>query len=157
MRALAAFVLVVTLAGCAPTVDQAPPPPVTAVPDLNGTWAGTWGGAPARLVIIEQRELGDYTGVYFGPLQVLGRRRPGVTGVLTSTIAGAPVSANVDGWLGYAGGRLTLLLRATTSSGVQELMLHQTAADRWSGHGESDFAWGPQGVIELARVQGRKP
>jgi hypothetical protein len=44
MRQLAAravIFLVVVLGGCAQTVDQAPPPPVTAVPDLRGTWTGT--------------------------------------------------------------------------------------------------------------------
>ena len=112
---------------------------------------GHVGGAPAQIVIIEQRELGDYAGVYLGPVQLLGRRRPGVSGVLTSTIAGAPVSANAEGWLGYANGNLTLLLHATTPSGSQQLTLARTADDRWSGHGESDFSWGPQGPIEIAR------
>ena len=107
----AAVLLVIALFGCAQTVDLALPPPVTALPDLRGTWTGTWGGAPAQLVIIEQRELGDYAGIYLGPVQVLGRRRPGVSGVLTSTIAGASVSVNAEGWLGYANGNLTLLLR----------------------------------------------
>jgi hypothetical protein len=109
---------------------------------------------PARLVIVEQRELGDYSGIYLGPLQVLGRRRPGVAGVLTSTIAGAPVSANVEGWLGYVNGQLALRLHAVTSSGAQWLTLARTADDRWVGRGESGFPWGPQGAIELARVPG---
>jgi hypothetical protein len=152
MRQLAALLLVIALAGCAQTVDLAPPPPVTAVPDLRGTWAGTWGGTPVQLVVVEQRELGDYAGVYVGPVQVLGRRRPGVSGVLTSTIAGAPVSANVEGWLGYGNGNLTLLVHATTPSGSQQLTLTRTADDRWSGRGESSFPWGPQGAIELVRT-----
>ena len=139
----AAILLVIVLSGCAYTVDQAPPPAVTAVSDLRGTWEGTWGGAPMRLVIVEQRELGDYAGIYLGPVQVLGRRRPGVTGVLTSTIAGAPASVNVEGWLGNINGKLALLLRATTPSGLQQLTLAR-AADRWTGRGESDFAWGPK-------------
>jgi hypothetical protein len=151
MRRCLGLLLFVALTGCAPTVDLAPPPPPTAVPDLRGAWAGTWGGGPVELVIVEQRELGDYSGVALGPVQVLGRRRPGVTGVLTSTIAGAPVSANAEGWLGYAGGRLTLLLHATTGSGPQQLTLTQTDADRWSGQGESEFAWGPRGPIDIVR------
>jgi hypothetical protein len=148
---VAVVLLVVTLSGCARPVDLAAPPPVTAVPDLRGTWTGAWGGAPAQLIIVEQHELGDYAGIYLGPVQVLGRRRPGVSGVLTSTIAGAPVSANAEGWLGYVNGRLTLLLRATTLSGAQQLTLARTADDRWTGRGESDFPWGPQGPIEIAR------
>ena len=147
----AAVLLVIALFGCAQTVDLALPPPVTALPDLRGTWTGTWGGAPAQLVIIEQRELGDYAGIYLGPVQVLGRRRPGVSGVLTSTIADASVSANADGWLSYAHDNLTLLLHATTRSGSQQLTLARTADDRWSGRGESDFSWGPQGPIEIIR------
>ena len=154
MRQLArrtAILLVIVLSGCAYTVDQAPPPAVTVVSDLRGTWAGTWGGAPVQLVVVEQRELGDYAGAYLGPVQVLGRRRPGVSGVLTSTIAGAPVSVNVEGWLGNINGKLALLLRATTPSGLQQLTLAHTADDRWTGRGESDFSWGPQGPIEIVR------
>lgn len=147
----AAVLVILALAACAQTVDVAPPPPVTAVPDLRGTWAGTWGGAPVRLVITEQRELGDYAGIYLGPVQALGRRRPGVAGVLTSAIAGAPVSVNAEGWLGYVNGGLALLLHATTPSGSQRLTLARTADDRWSGRGESDFAWGSQGAIEMVR------
>ena len=147
----AAVLLVIALFGCAQTVDLALPPPVTALPDLRGTWTGTLGGAPAQLVIIEQRELGDYAGIYLGPVQVLGRRRPGVSGVLTSTIAGASVSANAEGRLGYANGNLTLRLHATTRSGSQRLTLGRTADDRWSGRSESDFSWGPQGPIEIVR------
>jgi hypothetical protein len=153
LSARAVIFLAVVLGGCAQAVDQAPPPPVTAVPDLRGTWTGTWGGAPVQLVIVEQRELGDYAGLYFGPVQLLGRRRPGVTAVLTSTIAGASVSANAEGWLGYANGGLLLFLRATTPSGVQQVTLDRTAGDRWSGRGESDFAWGPQGPIEVVRTK----
>jgi hypothetical protein len=156
MRRFLIFASMVLLAvapfGCAQTVDQAPPPAATAGPDdLRGTWVGTWGGAPVQLVIVEQVELGDRSGVYFGPVQILGRRRPGVAGVLTSTVAGASVSANAEGWLGNVGGKLTLLLRATTTSGAQQLTLARTAGDRWSGRGESEFSWGPQGAIEIAR------
>ena len=148
----AGILLAVALSGCAQTVDQALPPLATAGPDdLRGTWAGTWGGAPVQLVIVEQIELGERSGIYFGPVQVLGRRRPGIAGVLTSTIAGAPVSANAEGWLGNVGGRLTLLVRATTTAGIQQVTLARTAADRWTGRGESEFAWGPQGAIDIVR------
>ena len=154
LAACAVILLVIALAGCAQTADLAPPPSPTALPDLRGTWVGTWGGAPMQLVIVEHRELGDYAGIYLGPVQVLGRRRPGVAGVLTSTIAGAPVSVNAEGWLGSVNGKLTLLLRATTPSGSQQLTLAQTAGDRWSGRGESEFPWGPRGEIEIARWRG---
>ena len=161
MRQLArrtAILLVVALSGCAQTVDQAPPPAVTVMPDdLRGTWVGTWGGAPVQLVIVEQIELGERAGIYLGPVQVLGRRRPGLSGVLTSTIAGAPVSANAEGWLGNIGGRLTLLVRATTTAGIQQMTLARTAPDRWIGRGDSEFVWGPQGAIEIVRRRATKP
>ena len=105
MRQLArrtAILLVSVLSGCAYTVDQAPPPAATAVSDLRGTWAGTWGGAPVQLVVVEQRELGDYAGVYLGPVQVLGRRRPGVSGVLTSTISSRSLARPTTGGLAGA-------------------------------------------------------
>ncbi len=150
----AVFVLFVALAGCAQTVDQTPPPSATAGPDdLRGNWVGTWGGGPVQLVIAGQVELGERSGIYVGPVQVLGRRRPGIAGVLTSTIAGSPVSANAEGWLGNVGGLLTLLLRATTIAGIQQMTLARSAPDRWTGRGESEFAWGPQGPIELTRAR----
>ena len=77
-----------------------------------------------------------------------------MTAVLTSTIAGASVSANAEGWLGDTNGGLLLFLRATTPSGVQHVTLDRTAGDRWTGRGESEFAWGPQGAIEMIRRRG---
>jgi hypothetical protein len=59
---LASVFLVVALFGCALTVDQAPPSATAGPDDLRGTWAGTWGGAPVQLVIVEQIELGERSG-----------------------------------------------------------------------------------------------
>src|SRR5262249_25084887 len=54
----------------------APPPltnPVGLMPDLRGTWTGTWGGAPVTLVILEQRDAEPVDGLTVGPWQVLGQ------------------------------------------------------------------------------------
>lgn len=125
---------------------MAPPPP-----DFRGTWSGTWGGAPLTLVVTEQAELGAYSGLYLGPLQVLGQRASGVSGVMTSTIAGHPVSASAKGWLGSTGTAVTLLLHARTPHGTQQLTLTRVQPDRLVGRGESDFPWGPKGDVELSR------
>ena len=144
--------LALALAGCA-SGPAVPPPPAMAPPppDFRGTWMGTWGGAPLTLVVTEQAELGAYSGLYLGPLQVLGQRVPGVSGVMTSTVAGKPVSASVKGWLGSSGAAVTLLLQARTPHGTQQLTLTRGLADRLVGKGESDFPWGPRGDVELSR------
>lgn len=131
------------------------PPPLTAVPDvggpLSGTWTGTWGGTPVTLVVVEQTEFAAYSGVYLGPLQLLGQRAPGVSGVLTSTIGGAPVSVNVQGWLGATERGRTLVLTGVALDGVQYLSLARVEDDRLVGRGQSDFRWGPQGPVNLVR------
>jgi hypothetical protein len=141
------------LAGCAsgplapPPASSLGPPP----PDLRGTWTGTWGGAPLTLVVTDQTELGAPSGLYFGSTLVLGQRAPGVSGVITSTIAGQPLSASVNGWLGSSGAAVTLLLQARTLHGTLQLTLTRLPADRLVGRGESDFPWGPRGDVELSR------
>ena len=145
--------LAMALAGCASGPAAPPPPPAMAPPppDLRGTWTGTWGGAPLTLVVSEQAELGAYSGLYFGPVQVLGQRVPGLAGVMTSTIGGNPVSASVKGWLGSSGTAVTLLLQARTPHGHQQLTLTRVQPERLVGRGDSDFPWGPRGDVELIR------
>lgn len=145
--------LALWLAGCAS--GPAAPPPASSMgpppPDLRGAWSGTWGGAPLTLIITDQTELGADSGLYLGSLQVLGQRGPGVSGVITSTVAGEPVSASVKGWLGSSGAAVTLLLQARTLHGTLQLTLTRAQADRLVGKGESDFPWGPRGDVELSR------
>src|SRR5207247_10822363 len=61
--------------------------PVSQVPDLRGTWTGTWGGTPLTLGGDTQEET-PTSGAYVGPWQRVGRQLPGVAGVLASTVGG---------------------------------------------------------------------
>jgi hypothetical protein len=142
------------LAGCAGTSEPGGPqlPSTLAVPDLRGTWTGTWGGTPLTLVVLEQKEVDTRSGVYVGPVQVLGQRVPGVVGVMTSVIDGSRVSASVEGWLTTsARGGLALLLSTRTLEGRQWLTLAIVESHRLVGRGESEFRWGPRGAVELIR------
>ena len=153
---LAAGALAVALAAC--STAPALPPPIPMTPDvagtLTGTWTGIWGGTPATLVIVEQQAVTTPSGVYVGPVQVLGQSRPGVSGVLTSMIGGVPTAANAQGWLGSRGGRVALVLGAATTDGSQHLSLVSTDDGRLAGTGQSDFPWGPQGSVLLVRQGG---
>ncbi len=121
------------------------------VPDLRGTWTGTWGGAATRLVVTDQLDTQQYSGIYLGPVQLLGQRMPGLAGVLTVTVRGEARSANVQGWFGAAGAQPALVLVAVTPDGREYMTLRQLSAERLAGTGDSDFAWGPRGVVELTR------
>lgn len=146
-RLLAALALV--LAGCVTGPRLTPPEP--AVPDLRGTWTGTWGGTPLRVIVVEQKEGPGDAGLMIGPWQVLGEVYPVVSGVLTCTVRGEPVSTHAAGLLGRSGGRLVVALRARSRAGDQRLTLRLVDVDRLEGTGESQFAWGPQGPVQLAR------
>lgn len=146
MRWLAALVL---LAGCT-TIPPAGPPAAFA-PDLRGTWTGTWGGAPASLVVTEQATGTGESGLVLGPWQVLGERYPTATGVLTSTVDGEPVSTRMHGLLSDAGRGVVLTVRAQSAAGEQWLRLRLVDTDRLEGTGESQLRWGPQGPAQLVR------
>ena len=144
--------VVLALAGC---TGLEPLPPTVPVPDLRGTWSGSWGGAPMSLVIVEQAEIGGPSGVYVGPIPVDsvlgGRRDPSVSGVITYTVRGQPVSASVNGRLGRLTGRTSMVLETAVPDGVQRLVLDRVEPERLAGYGDSTFAWGPDGRIELTR------
>lgn len=147
----AALLLLLALAGCA-TAPPAPAPLANGVvPDLRGTWTGTWAGAPLTLVVTDQHEVGA-SGVYLGTWQVLGGGGPGLSGVLTFTIRGERLSVPVVGRLGSNAGRLALVLYSSSSSGEQYLQLAEVAPGRLHGTGESSYAWGPRGAAQLQRV-----
>ena len=149
-RGVGAFVaaIAVLLGACA-----GPPPltnPVGLMPDLRGTWTGTWGGAPVTLVILEQRDAEPVDGLTVGPWQVLGQDLPGVAGILTVKIRNEMVSVNVRGRLGTSNGRLTLVLEPATVNGGW-ITLTRIEENRLAGTGTSQMSWEPQGRVELIR------
>lgn len=144
--------LVLLITGCASTSERLrSTPPATTVPDLRGTWSGLWGGTPLTLVVVDQKEMAAYSGIYLGPVQLLGQRAPGVNGVMTSTIRGDAVSVGVEGWFGSTRGGLMLVLRGVMPNGTQQLTLTRIDAEHLAGTGESSFRWGPQGPVDLTR------
>jgi hypothetical protein len=151
MRSFMAVLVTATLTGCASGAPL-PAPPTGPVPDIVGTWRGTWGGHPAVLLVTDQSVDAGYSGVFAGNYQILGHRRPGVSGVLTSTIRGTAVSSRAEGWLGNdARGRLVLVVQTDTPDGQQRLTLARVSEDELQGTGESSFRWGPQGPARLTR------
>jgi len=124
--------------------------PVGQMPDLRGTWTGTWGGAPVTLVILEQRDAEPVDGVTVGPWQVFGRTLPGVAGILTVKIRNEMVSVNVQGRLGTSNGRLALVLEPATVNGGW-ISLTRLGENRLAGTGTALMSWEPQGPVELIR------
>ena len=120
------------------------------MPDLRGTWAGTWGGTPLTLVILEQRDAEPVDGVTIGSWQVLGRNLPGVAGILSVKIRNEMVSVNVQGRLGISNGRLTLVLEPATVNGGW-ISLTRLEENRLAGTGTAQMSWEPQGPVELIR------
>jgi hypothetical protein len=145
---LSVLMLAALLSACATS------PPLTMpdgpLPDLRGTWTGTWGGTPVSLLLLEQREAGPVDGVTIGPWHVFGRELPGVAGILTFTSRGEPVSVNVRGQLGDLNGRLALVLEPLTVNGGH-IALTRIEPNRLAGTGASAMRWEPQGPVELAR------
>ena len=131
-----------------------PPPPLTTpvgmMPDLRGTWNGTWGGAPLTLVILDQRDAEPIGGVSVGPWQVFGRDLPGVSGILSVAIRNEMVSVNVQGRLGSSNGRLTLVLEPATVNGGW-ISLTRLDENRLAGAGTAQMSWEPRGPVELIR------
>jgi hypothetical protein len=123
------------------------------LPDLRGTWTGTWGGTLLGLLVLEQHEAGPVDGVTIGPWHVLGRELPGVAGVLTFTSRGEAISVNVRGRLGDLNGRLALVLEPLTVNGGH-IALTRIGPNRMAGTGASAMRWEPQGPVELARQTG---
>lgn len=148
MHAIVLAVLVLA-AGCATTPP--PGPPAQVVPDLRGTWSGTWGDGPVSLVITEQAAGHGESGVVLGEWQVLGEVYPVARGVLTSTVHGQPLSTHMTGRLSDSGAGVILTVVARSSAGEQWLRLRLVGADRLEGTGQSQMSWGPQGPALLLR------
>jgi hypothetical protein len=148
MRALLLGLLV--LAGCA--TSPPPGPPAASAPDLLGTWTGTWGGAPASLVVTEQQLGHGDSGLVVGPWQVLGQRYPTATGVLTSTINGQMLSTHMTALVSDSGAGPVLTVQASsTAAGDQWIQVRLVGRDRLEGTGDSQLGWGPRGPVLLER------
>jgi hypothetical protein len=146
--------LALLTAGCTTgTALPQPPPPGSGstLSDIRGSWRGTWGGAPAALLITDQQAHAGYSGLYVGNYQLLGHDRPGVSGILTSQINKEQTSVRAYGWFGGVEGQLTLSIVADSPSGQQRLTLRPEGPSRLVGMGDSSFAWGPSGPIQLTR------
>jgi hypothetical protein len=144
--------LVAAVAGCAEPMAVPPgslAPPTRPMPDLAGTWSGTWSGHPARLVVTQQGETST-SGVNVGPWPLLGRRLPGVSGVFTFASGGQPTTVHVRGYFGDSGGRPTLVLESVASDGPA-LTLTEVSPGRLSGVGTPALPWQPRGTIDLQR------
>lgn len=146
---MALILLALVLAACAsePRLDQ----PTQTVPDLRGTWRGTWGAAPITLLVLEQGGTTRQGGIAVGPWPLTGAGLPSLEGVLTYPSNGAPTSVNVRGRFGDWNGGFTLVVDALTRDG-QQLVLTRIAGDRLSGSGSSRRSWDPQGAVELVRA-----
>jgi hypothetical protein len=123
------------------------------VAKIRGSWRGTWGGAPAALLITDQQIQAGYSGLYIGSYQLLDNERPGISGILTSQIEKEQTSVRTYGWFGGGGEPVTLRVLADSPSGQQRLTLRPDGPDRFVGMGESSFRWGPNGPIELTRTR----
>src|SRR6267143_1247264 len=152
MKARRNCLLVVALAALLGACTTAVPltMPSGPVPDLRGTWKGTWGGTPLTLLVLDQREASPVDGVFLGSWPMLGQELPGVSGVLTFTARGEVISVNVQGRLGESNGRLTLVLEPVTVNGGQ-MTLTLVGEHRLAGAGTTQMSWEPRGPVELVR------
>ena len=142
-------ILTLLVAGCAggPVLTQ----PSAVIPDVRGTWRGTWGAAPITLLVLEQGGTTRQGGITVGPWPLTGAGLPALDGVLTYPSNGTPVSVNVRGRFGDWNGGFTLVIDALTRDG-QQLVLTRVGADRLGGTGTSRLRWDPAGPVELART-----
>jgi hypothetical protein len=162
VRALAAVAAVLAMATLTHAQQPPPPPPPGAapvgLPDLSGTWKGTWGDAPTTLVIFKRSEAAlvgqALSGLSNFASTVVGQGDSTVKGTLSTNGRAGPLSVAVNGRLGLFNNRLTLVLNAQpgwTWSDYQELVLTTVTPERMSGTGTSTAQWGPTGPVELKR------
>jgi len=142
----------IPVAGSSQPRQSPPMPPPTsamAVPDLRGTWTGTWAQTPLTLFVLNQEET-PVSGIYVGPWPLLGQRVFGVSGILTFTVRDEAISVNVRGRFGASNGQRTLVLDPLSGYG-QQIMLTRVDPDYMSGIGTSRASWEPSGPVELVR------
>lgn len=149
MRLCLAILAALLLAGCVVT----PPvgPPAVSPPDLRGTWIGTWGGTPLRIVVLDQHIGTGDSGVVIGSWQILGQYYPTVNGTMTTTIGGEAISTNMTGLIAETRQGYSLTLHGRSTAGDQEMRVRLVEDDLLEGAGQSQYAWGPQGLVQAAR------
>ena len=141
------------LASAVPRPAPAIPPPAgQVVPDLRGTWAGTWAERPMTLLLLQLAEF-PVGSVYIGPWTPFAQRELGLSGVLTYAVRDEAISVNVRGRFAVANGRPALVLDPLTANG-QQIMLTRVERDYMSGVGTSRATWEPSGPVELVRRVG---
>jgi hypothetical protein len=157
LMAVAAVFAMATLAH-AQQPPPAPPAPQAGLPDLSGTWKGTWGDAPTTLVIFKKSEsalVGQaLSGLSNFASTAVGQGDSDVKGTLSTNGRAGPLSVAVSGRLGMFNNRLTLVLNGQpgwTWSDYQELVLTTVTPERLTGSGTSTAQWGPTGPVELKR------
>jgi hypothetical protein len=128
------------------------PAPAQVVPDLRGTWTGTWAQSPLTLLVLNHDEM-PVSSVYIGPWAPHAQRELGLSGILTFTARNEAISANVRGRFANSNGRYVLVLDPITGNGAQ-IVLTRVERDYMSGVGTSRATWEPSGPIELARRVG---
>jgi hypothetical protein len=129
-----------------------PPPAAQVVPDLRGTWTGTWAQRPMTLLLLKQEEF-PVGSVYIGPWAPFAQREPGLSGILTFTVRDEAISVNVRGRFAGANGGRALVLEPLTANG-QQIVLTRVERDYLSGVGTSRASWEPSGPVELVRRVG---
>jgi hypothetical protein len=149
------------LALAASTAGAQQPPPQPAPPswpDLSGTWKGTWGGAPASLVLFKKSEQAFVSQALSGSSNfgyaMVGQTDAEVKGVLSTDGRAGPVSISVAGRMGMVNNRLNLVLTGQpgwSMNDYQELVFTSVTPERLEGSGSSSVQWGPNGPVDLKR------
>ena len=150
------LVFAMLLGACSSAPPPLAAPPAGRLPDLRGTWTGTWGSTLVTLIILDQTDAGPAEGVSVGPWQVFGQTFPGVSGILSVKIRGEMVSVNVQGRLGTSNGRLALTLTPATANGGW-ISLTRLSESRMTGTGLGQMSWEPEGPVELLRQTSGAP
>jgi hypothetical protein len=148
-RLVLGAVLAGALAACStgPVLTQ----PASDIPDLRGTWRGTWAATPVTLVVMEQGGTARQGGIALGPWPITGAGLPSMAGVLTFVSHGTPITVNVQGRFGDFEGGFTLVVDALTAD-RQQLVFTHVGDDRLGGFGTSRLDWDPRGPIDLSRA-----
>ena len=149
-----ALVVLLTLALAACATGTVLAPPTADIPDLRGTWRGTWASTSVTLVVLEQGGATRQGGITLGPWPLTGTPLPSFDGVLTFVSNGKPITVNAQGRFGDLDGRLAVVVDALTAD-RQQLVLSYVSQQVLAGFGTSRLDWDPRGPVDLTRVAAR--